>query len=150
MIMQELPLAVSAKMEFSQTSDLDVEELADLILIFRSAEAHVHFTWRALSRQNYGTVEGDWGKLFINDDHLVLCTNGSPPVRYDFPGPLSRGSHHPEWMQHVVENFRQEILDVNIRGSNLKESTWCAYLIQLAYQSHRARSCFIPVDDLIM
>jgi hypothetical protein len=79
---------------------------------------------------------GRKGTLFVNDDHLVLQSDCSSPARFDFPEALSGGSHHPEWMEPVVRNFRREILDTDYRGANLTEALWCSNLINLAYRAN--------------
>jgi predicted dehydrogenase len=147
--MKKLPLSISAKMGTSQTEDPDLEEVVDLVMRFETGEAWLHLSWRASFRQNFGTLQGDKGTLFINDDHLLLCANGLPPTRYDFAEALSKSSHHVEWMRPVRDNFHREILDPDARGVNLIESSRCARLIQLAYQSHREGSRFIDVDSLL-
>jgi len=148
-ILKDYPLLVSAKMEHSQANGSGLEETVDLVIRFRRAEARLHLTWRASHRQNYGTIEGDRGTLFINDNHLILCANSSPPLRYDFVEALSGGSHHLEWMKPVIEDFRREVLDGNSSSSNLTEAMWCAQLAYSAYQSNREGSRFIPVRDPI-
>jgi hypothetical protein len=99
-------------------------------------------------RQNRGEIEGENGRILINDDHLVTLTSGSPETRHDFAEPLSGGSHHPAWMERVVEDFRREISDETIRGANLAEARWCARLIHCAYQSSREGSRDVRVDGL--
>jgi predicted dehydrogenase len=146
-IMGTLPLSISAQMEYFQTNGSRLEETVNLVMQFPRAEVRLHLTWRASCRQNRGVVRGDQGMLFINDDHLILDSNGSSPVRYDFLEALSGGSHHPEWMLPVVEEFRREILDVKARGANLMEAKWCVRLTQLAYRSNAEGSRCIPVVD---
>jgi hypothetical protein len=127
-------------MEFSQNN---VEETVDLLMQFRRAEARVHLTWRAECRRNFGTIRGDAGKLLLNDDHLILCPEGAPEMRHDFPLALSAGSHHPEWMEPVIEEFLQAVQDVGQPNANFIEGRWCALITSLAYQSHREGSCFV-------
>ncbi len=145
-ILKELPLAVSARMDYSQTN---VEETADLLIQFRRAEARMHLTWQAECRRNFGEIRGDAGTLLLNDDHMVLRPEGVPERRYDFPQALSAGSHHPEWMKPVVEAFRREIMYAQMRGTNWVEGKWCAQALHLAYQSQRKGSCPIKVGDPI-
>jgi predicted dehydrogenase len=147
-IVDEPPLRISARMDYAPGDLSCLEETVDLVIQFRSgAEARLHLTWRASCRRNYGTVEGDRGRLLINDDHLVLCRADDPPLRHDFPEALSGGSHHLEWMEPVVEGFFREILDAESRGANLMESKWCALLTCLAYQSHQEGSRFMEIGD---
>jgi len=146
-ILQETPLSVFARMDYSEENGPLLEETVNLVMRFRDAEARLHLTWRASSRQNDGTIEGDKGTLFINDDHLILSADGRN-TRYDFPEPLSQGSQHPEWMNPVMEEFYSEILHDDVRGDNFRESRLCTHLTHLAYQSHREGS-LVPVSGLI-
>lgn len=147
-MMGESPFYVSATMEHSQANDPHLEETVDLVMTFPSGRVSLLLTWQASCRRNQGVITGDEGKLFINDDHLILCANGCPPERYDFLEPLSGGSHHPEWMKPVMEEFLREVQDIRARGANWVEARLCAELTHLAYQSHREGSRFIPVGDL--
>jgi predicted dehydrogenase len=148
-ILRETPLSVSARMAYSEKNGPLLEETVDLMMRFPSAEAQLHLTWRASCRQNYGTIKGDKGTLFINDDHFTLSTSGGQSARYDFPEPLSQGSQHPEWMIPVMEDFRREILHGDVRGNNLRESSLCTRLTHLAYRSYRAAS-LVHVSDLAL
>lgn len=144
-VIKERPLSITARME---TDRSDLEETVDLAMRFPHAEAELHLTWRAGSRRNSGTIRGEGGTLSINDDHLVLAADHGPSsARYDFAEALSGGSHHAEWMVPVVENFHREILGLTARGTNFTEATWCAYLTDLAYRSHREGSCSISVGE---
>lgn len=147
-VMKEPPLFISAHMEYAQGSNPPLEETADLAMKFPSGDAKLHLTWKAPCRRNYGLIRGDEGVLFINDDHLILCADHHPNMRYDFAEALSGSSIHPEWMKPVIEDFLLEVRDARGRGANLEEAKWCAQLIHLAYQSHREGSRFIPVGNL--
>jgi predicted dehydrogenase len=136
-LLQEFPLSMAVKMESSAGSSPGLEETVDLVMRFCEAETHLHLTWQASCRRNYGTIVGNEGSLFINDDHLIFHSGDSPPVRFDFSEALSAGSHHPEWMVPVVKNFSREIEEIHYRGTNLMETRWCSHLIDLAYRSHR-------------
>lgn len=140
-LINEPPLLISAKMETPESIGACCEETVDLTVQFSRAEARLHLTWRATCRRNFGTIEGDRGTLFINDDHLILDRRNREPVRYDFPEALSAGSHHPEWMKPVIDGFYEEIHELtDSPGANLIEAQWCTQLIQLAYRSHKESS----------
>ncbi len=147
-MMKEPPLFISAHMEYGPGTDPPFEETADLVMKFPSGDAKLHLTWKAPFRRNYGLIRGEEGSLFINDDHLIWCSNQGPERRYDFPEALSGNSAHPEWMKPVTEDFLNEVQDARARGANLAEARRCTQLIQLAYQSHREGSRFIPVGNL--
>ncbi len=142
----ESPLAVTASLEYAQGTEHQLDEIVDLVILFPTGEAKLRLNGRASCRRNEGLIIGDKGTLFINDDH-ILEKQGSKMVRYDFPEPLSGGSHHPEWMRPVTEDFLHEVLDLKAPRANLMEAMWCAQLIHLAYQSHLEGSRFIPVEN---
>lgn len=144
-MVKDAPLSIAARMESSPGCNSGLEETVDVEIRFPKAVAHLHLTWRAPCRRNFGTVVGDRGTLSINDDHILLISNGSPPVRYGFPEPLSAGSHHPEWMNCVVEDFSREVADIRRRGTNLMEARRCIQLIDLAYRSSQDGSCLIEL-----
>ncbi len=143
-VMNRNPLSVSAQMEYAG----GLEETVDLLIRFLTGEARLRLTWRASSRQNQGEIEGENGKIVIKDDHLITVTNAQVEVRHDFEEALSAGSHHPAWMEKVIEDFWKEILYDTIRGANLAEARWCARLIDSAYQSSREGSRDVRVADL--
>lgn len=149
-LIRERPSSMDVKMTAASGNGGGVEDTVDLIMRFHDAEAHLHLTWQASCRRNYGSIVGDKGTLFVNDDHLILEANGSPSARFDFPEALSAGSHHPEWMEPVVRNFRREIVDTGYRGVNLTEAMWCSHLINLAYRANRDSISAIDVCDLPM
>jgi D-apiose dehydrogenase len=144
-LLQEFPLSLAVKMESSAGSGSGLEQTVDLVLRFQEAEARLHLTWQASCRRNFGTIVGSKGSLLVNDNHLVLHSEDSPPVRFDFAEALSAGSHHPEWMEPVVGNFSREIVETRYRGTNLMEARWCSHLINLAYRSHRDAAHAIDV-----
>lgn len=144
-LVQAPPLSVSARMESSSGNGSSLEETVDLLIRFQCAEAHLHLTWLAPCRRNFGTVVGEHGALAINDDHILLDPGTSPPVRFDFPQALSAASHHPEWMDCVVDDFSREIFNILQRGSNFMEARWCTHLIESAYRSNREGACAVEV-----
>jgi predicted dehydrogenase len=137
-LLNEFPRSMEVKMGSSSGTETGLDETVDLSLRFREARASLHLTWEASCRRNFGAITGAHGELSVNDDHLVLNSMGSPPERFDFPEALSGGSHHPEWMDFVVENFSREITDPHRRGANLTEARWCSQLISHAYRSGRS------------
>lgn len=151
-LLNELPLSMEVSMESPSGSSGGLEETVDLRMRFRKAEARLHLTWQAACRRNHGIVTGDLGSILINDDHLLLHSGDSTPVRFDFSEALSKGSHHTAWMEPVVENFGREIMEDGHRGTNLTEARWCARLIDLAYRAGRQASgdtavCAVLPDD---
>ena len=139
-LIQEPPSLISAKMHIPEAVNSRCEDTVDLTVLFSNAEANLHLTWCAPCRRNFGWVEGDSGTIFINDDHLILDRSNKQPIRFDFPEALSAGSHHPEWMKPVIDNFYREITNPQERGLNLSEAEWCTQLIELAYRSNQEAS----------
>jgi predicted dehydrogenase len=149
-LLQEFPLSMAVKMESSSGSEPDIEQTVDLEMQFQAVEARLHLTWQASCRRNYGTIVGSEGSLLVNDDHLILHSRDSLPVRFDFAEALSAGSHHPEWMEPVVRNFGREIVEPLYRGTNFIETRWCSHLIDLAYRSNRDASGVIEICQPLM
>jgi predicted dehydrogenase len=144
-LLQQRPHSMTVRMESSSQSSHGLEETVDLEMRFPEAKARLHLTWQASFRRNYGSIVGNEGSLFLNDDHLVLHSGDSLPVRFDFPEALSAGSHHPEWMEPVVRNFCREVIDPRYRGTNFTETQWCSHLISLAYRSGKGSKAVIEV-----
>lgn len=148
-LLKEFPVSMEVSMKAPSGNGSGLEETVDLTMQFRHAEARLHLTWEASCRRNHGVVEGDNGRILVNDDHLILHSGDSAPVRYDFPEALSKGSHHEAWMEPVVENFGREIMGNRNRGANLTEARWCTSLIDLAYRSNRNAPGFPAVCDVL-
>jgi predicted dehydrogenase len=149
-LLKDFPRSMTVKMESPFTAPPHVEETVDLVMQFHKAEAHLHLTWQGACRRNCGTIVGTDGRLLVNDDHLVLHSKGSLPDRFNFTEALSAGSHHPKWMEPVVENFAREILETRRRGTNLMEASWCAHLINLAYRSNRDASLVTEIRSPVL
>ena len=131
-IVKDEPILINAKMEYAKPCK--VEEEVKLNISYKTVQVNLFFTWRATIRKNYGHIIGDKGKILIEDDHIIL-NNGST-LRYNFDSPLSKGSHHREWMIPVIDNFFEELTGRN-KGYNLKEAIQCLYIISLAYKSYK-------------
>jgi predicted dehydrogenase len=138
------PRSVHASLENRQYGDLPVEDTAKIKLEFEQAggaslTAEIFLTWASRVRKNAGVIEGNSGRIQIEDDHLsVFQKNGSgrPPEIYHFDSPLSRGSHHPDWFDSVIEEFRREIADPEARGKNLRAAKACLRLVETSKESH--------------
>ncbi|RLB11097.1 MAG: hypothetical protein DRG27_01890 [Deltaproteobacteria bacterium] len=136
-IVRKQPICVSAKMKYINSQQLELlEDEVELTIDYGNTKANIFLTWRAGYRKNFGFICGDKGKIFINDDHIIFRNNGSA-IRYNFGLPLSKGSHHLDWMIPVLNNFFDEVTGRKARGENIKEAAKCLYLISLAYESHK-------------
>lgn len=140
----ETPVALNARLVYAdETSRVDQE--AEVGLRFPSCQARLFLTWRAGRRRNWGHLRGSGGEIRMEDDRLVLASRGRPEKVWAFPAKVSAGSHHPEWMGGVLEEFFREIADPAQRGRNLAEAELCARLIRLAYRSHQEGGQWLDV-----
>jgi predicted dehydrogenase len=139
-----VPQAIQARLSLESASG-GVDQEADVSLRFPGCQARMLLTWKARERRNIGRIIGTTGQILMEDDRLVLQQVGLSPETQVFPARLSAGSHHPEWMGGVLEEFLEEIADPGRRGRNLREAELCALLIRLAYQSHREGSRWVEL-----
>lgn len=147
-IIKKEPIHVSAKMEYINSDESGLEDKVDLDIGYENSRVNMYFTWRSSLRRNFGQILGEKGCIILEDDHLILKRNGDS-LRYNFNSPLSKGSHHLEWMRPVLDNFFIELIDTNKRGDNLKEATICLYLILLAYKSQKNNGIPIKVSNIL-
>ena len=141
-IVKEEPSNISARMDYLDSNGSRLEDEVTLYIRYENVHAELYLTWRAKFRKNLGHIIGEKGDIRIKDDHLIL-KNKSYFRRYNFNPPLSKGSHHLEWMKPVIDEFFEELMGIRKRGSNIKEAITCLHLICLAYDSQN-NGC-IPV-----
>lgn len=130
------PKALNARLVFGDEQE-GVEQEAEVGLRFPAGQGRLFMTWRAGERRNLGCLSGSAGEIVMDDDRLILAPFGRPPETRSFPDKVSAGSHHPQWMKGVLDEFLHEVADPGLRGRNLSEAELCARLIRLAYRSHR-------------
>ena len=145
-IMNDLPDSVSAKMNYVETGVSVIDETVQANMQFGDATAELYLTWQADCRKNFGAIKGDSGELLLKDDHIVLNICGREEHKTRFKEPLSGGSHHPEWMEVVIDDFYRCVVSGNFFNDNLREAVNCVRLIELSYESHTNDSKPIPVD----
>jgi predicted dehydrogenase len=108
----------------------EVEDEAELTLVFPSGHAKIFLTWRADVRRNTMRLIGDRGQIAIDDDTL---RNGSESIRFE--SGLSAGSHHADWfaamLPDVIAGFRQP----QIALESFDEAALCLSMIRLAYRA---------------
>lgn len=146
-LIKEPPLSVLAQMEYVPSESSCLEETVEMNFIFPDAEARLYLTWKAKERNNFGIIIGEKGRIDINNDHLILHNTECNQIRYDFDHALSQSSHHLQWMEPVISEFRQEIMDREKDGTNLKEAAWCAQITHHAYESHKEQQRLVSVSD---
>lgn len=140
----EVPKALNARLSFD-ADQTGVDQEAKVRLRFPSRQGRLFLTWQATERRNWGRLRGSAGEIVLADDRLVLARSGRPEEFQSFPAKVSAGSHHPDWMGGVLEEFLTEITYPDLQGGNLREAELCALLIRLAYQSHRADGGWLDV-----
>lgn len=140
----EVPKALNARLIFG-ADQIGVDQEVKVRLRFPSCQGRLFLTWRATERRNWGRLHGSAGEIVLADDRLVLARSGRPEEFQSFPAKVSAGSHHPDWMGGVLEEFLTEITYPDLRGGNLREAELCALLIRLAYRSHRADGGWLDV-----
>jgi hypothetical protein len=72
--------------------------------------------------------------LTIDDDQMLLQGKNAQHSQR-LTTALSAGSHHPEWFAGVVDSFRRELDEPDLRGTNQAEAEWCLLMLNLAYAS---------------
>ena len=108
----------------------EVEDEAELTLVFPSGHAKIFLTWRADVRRNTMRLIGERGQIAIDDDTL---RNGSESIRFERA--LSAGSHHADWfaamLPDVIAGFRQP----QIALESFDEAALCLSMIRRAYRA---------------
>lgn len=146
-LINEQPHYISARMGYLDSKGSELEDEVSLRIDYKATTADLYLTWRATTRKNLGHIIGERGDIIIKDDHLILH-NGSHHKRYNFHPPLSKGSHHSEWMRPVINEFFDELTDTTKRGKNIREAVTCLHLICLAYDSQDNRCTPLKVCDI--
>jgi predicted dehydrogenase len=123
-----------------------IDQEAEVGLRFPACQARLFLTWQARERRNWGRLSGSRGEIVMDDDRLVLAADDRPAETLSFPAKVSAGSHHPDWMGGVLDEFLGEIGEPDRRGQNLREAELCARLIRLAYRSHKAGGDWLDVE----
>ena len=138
-----VPRGVSALLEKRRFRGWPIEDTATVTLDLGAGSAEIYLTWSADERTNRIEVEGDYGRIEVDDDVVVLKSNKSEQ-RWSCPPPLSQGSHHRDWFIGVAEDFQRAAVGGG-RG-NLDEAVLCARLIDLAQRSNAAGGARLPLE----
>jgi predicted dehydrogenase len=140
---QARPCRIRAALERRRYFDAEVEDTALCAVEFPSLSAEIRLTWAAHERHTSWRLVGDDGQLLIDDDHLVMDGRGAQHSQR-LTTALSAGSHHPEWFDGVIDSFRDELDDPDLRGTNQAEAECCLLMLNLAYASGAQASR--PID----
>jgi len=136
------PRAVRARLrEDAAAPGVEVE--AEVELEFPGVDARLFLTWEAGQRRNRGLLQGTAGEIILADDRLIRLAGDEIIESHAFPENLSAGSHHPQWMVGVLDEFLEEIRVPEKRGRNLREAQDCACLIRLAYHSQKTGRAWV-------
>ncbi|MBI4639785.1 MAG: Gfo/Idh/MocA family oxidoreductase [Candidatus Tectomicrobia bacterium] len=149
-IIGQRPHAISARMRRLKYLNVSVEDTVSCFLDFPSAIGEIHLTWAAGNRSNEGVIVGKEGLIRIESDRIVVQRGNEEPQLFSFSESLSAKSSFPQWFVRLLSDFREEILDPRVRGTNLKEAELCLLLAHLAYQSNAEGSRLIEVPQGIM
>ena len=148
-IIGQRPHAISARMRRLKYLNVSVEDTMSCFLDFPSAIGEIHLTWAAGGRSNQGVIFGKEGSISLEHDRIVVQRRSEEPQLFSFSESLSAKSSFPQWFSRLLSDFREEILDPEVRGTNLKEAELCLLLTQLAYQSNAEGSRLIAVPQTI-
>lgn len=150
------PRRVSAVLETRKYTDAPLDDTATMRLETGegagAAVAEIFLTWTSDERANRVTIEGSRGKLKLDGGHLQLfeessarCEPAVPRGEWSLPS-LTEGSHHPEWFAGVIDELIGEIDFPERRGTNLREASLCASLIDLSKKSSGRGGLVLPLD----
>jgi predicted dehydrogenase len=109
-----------------------------------SGSADIYLTWAADERANHIEIEGERGRIHVDDDRVIVRSH-SGEQRWSCPPALSEGSHHRDWFTGVVEDFRMAATGGG--KCNLDQAILCARLIDLAQRSSAGAGVRIPLAD---
>ncbi len=129
------PIAVAARTARRKFLTSEVEDTANCTIEFDGTTAEIFLTWAADERRNTARVTGTQGTLEIADRSLIVRVAERAPVETAFAQPLSAGSYHPDWFAALLDDFREELYEPKLRGTNFREAETCCRLLELAYRS---------------
>lgn len=134
----ERPLEVSAWTE-PRPGPGRTEHTAHLELHFPSGAGSLFLTWKAPRRHNSARIYGEKGLVTIEDDRIELRTAEGRVARQRLSGPLSEGSHHPDWTASLLAEFLEALEDPSRARQALEEAFLCLEISLLAYASGQSR-----------
>lgn len=142
-----VPGALKAHLKKNAGNSPGVEVEAEVEMQFPTTSACLFLTWQASQRRNQGRLQGSKGEIILADDQLSMTRGEFLIESQAFSTRLSAGSHHPAWMQGVLDEFLEEIYCPDQRGQNFKEAEACGRLIRLAYRSHEVGGAWLRVES---
>lgn len=143
------PVAITARTARRKFLSSGVEDTANCTIDFDGATAEIFLTWAADERRNTARFTGALGTIEIADRVLVVRVTERAPVETVFAQPLSAGSYHPDWFAALLDDFREELYEPKLRGSNFREAETCCRLLELAYRSSAADGARLPFREAL-
>jgi predicted dehydrogenase len=155
--LESYPSSVSAAMSNLQPGTYDTEDEFSAVLRFPTGVAQVHLTWTAGERKVLYTIEGDKGRITMENDTLEIASNGLANGSNGAEGCGVRevkkltissdwgDASHACWFNSLFDQFRQAIDCGDYVGKDAQEAFLCVQLINTAYRSGREQSRELPV-----
>ena len=141
------PLTVAARIARRKFVTSGVEDTASCTIDFDGATAEIFLTWAADQRRNTARFTGTQGTMEIADRTLTVRVAERAPVETVFAQPLSAGSYHPDWFAALLDDFREELYEPKLRGTNFREAEACCRLLELAYRSSATDGARLPFRE---
>jgi predicted dehydrogenase len=141
------PVAVSARTARRKFVASDVEDTANCTVDFDGTTAEIFLTWAADERRNTARLTGTHGTIEIAERTLAVRVAEQAPVETVFAHALSAGSYHPDWFAALLDDFREELYEPKLRGTNFREAETCCRLLELAYRSSAADGARLPFRE---
>ncbi len=131
----ERPEVISASVSRERYLDALVEDTARCSVSFPSSRADIHLTWAGRTRHTSWAVVAKGGEVRLENSRLEVrsCHHSWSA---ELPSP-ALGSHHPDWFDGVIGEFRLALAGPRRGYDNLHEAGWCVALLEQAYRSAR-------------
>ncbi len=141
------PAAIAARTARRKFVTSAVEDTANCTIDFDGATVEIFLTWAADERRNAARFTGTQGTLEIADRTLIVRVGERAPAETAFAQPLSAGSYHPDWFAAMLDDFREELYEPKLRGTNFREAETCCRLLELAYRSSAQDGASLPFRE---
>lgn len=134
--LREEPTRVEAQLTNRKYRDLALEDTAEVRWHGPRTQAELFFTWAGDRRRNHAVVEGDAGRIEMDDDRLVVEDEGGLES-IPFDARLSCSSSHPGWMIATLRDFLREVAEPAHRGDNFREAAAVLRVLRAAQDAAR-------------
>lgn len=113
------------------------EHTVHMLLEFPSSTGSLFLSWLSPKRYNSARIYGNQGLLILEDTRIALHRPKGTPRTATFKGPLSQGSHHPDWFPPVAKDFIDATTRREKARKELEEAYLCLEITLQAYASIR-------------